>query len=140
MPSCLLMLLTAGDAMLDSVASMPRLTPTHMQSCFCTAQSALGVKYLTVLAGADPSGAARRPNQAHSKDTATSSSPDLPRPSLASEAPGDTLSGPALHMIVHSASGHCGIVSRTSAAPGTMKAFGTARHAACQPVSPAMAW
>ena len=76
-----------------------------------------------MLAGANPSGAARRPNQAHSKDTATSSSPDLPRPSLASEAPGTSLSGSALHMTVHSDSVHCGNVSSTSAAPKATRAF-----------------
>ena len=68
-------------------------------------------------------GAARRPNQAHSKDTATSSSPDLPRPSLASEAPGTSLSRPAFHMTVHSDSGHCGSASSTSAAPKATRAF-----------------
>ena len=72
-------------------------------------------------------GAARRPNQAHSKDTATSSSPDLPRPSLASEAPGTSLARPALHVYSHSESGHCGAASSISAAPESMRALENCR-------------
>ena len=57
---------------------------------------ALGTELRALLAGAGIGGAARRPNQAsaHAKGSSTTASPDLTRPSLASQAPGDLLAAP----------------------------------------------
>ena len=80
-----------------SAAALRCATPWWGMYPVSEAWQSLGTELRTVLAGAGIGGSARRPNQAsvHARGSSTTASPDLPKPSLASQAPG------ALHAARH---------------------------------------
>ena len=87
--ACTFWLGTCAELHTDlSAATLRRATPCSESG---EESQALVPELYTLLAGADIGGAARRPSQAsvHAKGSSTTASPDLPRPSLASQAPGD---------------------------------------------------